>query len=311
MEKHFIFFISLIISIFNLNCHSQEIKNDSIKVNITNKFDLAYWIKNDTSCYKESGNVYLTTFDTSKTICFKNCFKPILSPDGKKLLISKLYPDSIHCVIVDLNTMQEQKYSLEYNYACKEAWSPDNNYLAFLSSFTQIGLAKSDNSSFSVLDFRTNMLINNPSWTSDGNYIMTGNASYIFLVGVKYNYVDTIFCVNQIVDSSFIGINGYSCLTFDSKYLIINAFVKEHIEGLVPPNASSIYIYDINSKKLTRITPIGLSTYDIELGLNNEVYFTGVTDYKNKIYGVYKVNIYNKKITKIIDHAYFSSCRIK
>ena len=244
----------------------------------------------------------------------------ILSPDGQKLIscsITKINDSyKTYLAIINLNTNKELKLNLKYNFdEFSAAWSPDNNYIAFIiypneGNVKQIGIIKSDNTGFRVLDFDSEEFLSPISWTNDGKYIIIGGNTNIFKIGVKQFYSDTIYFERTFGKFRLLPSNHAKYLfSNDNRYLIFNAFsVNDKIEDFFQYN-NAVYAYNMESKEITRLSPEGMSATEPCLGLDNDVYFTGYTDKKNNVCAIYKVNIITKKLTKVIDNAMNPSCR--
>jgi len=302
--------------LFGNNCKCQIFHGGKGKVENKNRYDIAY---------RKPGGVFIMKIDSNKEYCIAKAGYPFLSPDGQKLILNKSTKindsDKIYQVIIDLNTMKELKLNIKNKfYASSEAWSPDNNFLAFIFCYPdknylcQIGVIKSDNTGFRILDFSSENL-NSLSWSGDGKYIITSDGVNIFKIGVKQFYSDTINFFKTIYHQGRLCVPSFSgeakyLLTQDNRYLIFNALSAIDSTKKVIPSYSLIYTYDFILKKVTSLTPYEIYASEPCLGLDNDIYFTGYTDKKNNIYAIYKVNIITKKLTKIIDNAKNPSCRI-
>jgi len=310
------FVIIICICIFFANCTSQLSKIENKKNIYIQKYDIAFDRETIYNLNESNYKVHVIRLDSNKDIIFDSVYKPVLSSDGEKLLITKV-PDlndnlKNYREILNLNTMQEQKLEI----TCKhlyEAWSPDDNLIAFIIYYpgkmlSQIGIIKTDNSDFRILDFSSHILLA-PSWTNDGKYIVTSDLKNIYKIGVKQYYSDTINIFTAFGDTCSPSSETKFYYSSDNRYLIFNAYTnKMEMESFLP-SPEAIYAYDTQLKKIIRLTPVGMNATDPCLGVNDEIYFTGTTDKKQNLYGIYKVDVNDKKITLVIDKGEHPSCR--
>jgi hypothetical protein len=321
--KTSLYIVSLFSIFCNYGCISQNSSYDNYKISDENKYDISYVKEIDSVSKKEQ--VCVKNLVSNKEFCFDSVYFPNISSDGLKLVSIKYlkkknsYEDNI--VITDLISMREKKINMDMDYVnCYSlTWSPDNNYIAFTitdlkNAHHQIGIIKTDNTGFHILDFNSATELSKPTWTADGKFLIISDFDFIYRIGVKQYLTDTIIENDAISDTCKLDINGGGkWLTSDGKYLIFSVILyNEKFKGIIPPFNSAIITFNLTTKEIVRLTPPGLYATEPFLSENNELYFTGYTssETNNSIYSIYKVNIDNKKITKIINNAKNPSCRI-
>jgi TolB protein len=277
------FLTSFLLLIF-FSCHGQESKNL--------KYDLAFQRDNET--------IVLRFFD-KKELSFKDSSDPALSPDGSKIAYTKNGSeyDNFNRIIVvtDLQTGSETKLNVtDINYY-GASWSPDNSHISFnimVNGRWQIGLIKSDNTEFSTLQTNSGNGLFSPTWTADAKFIICHDMNTIYKFNLSGQVVDKINIKNTLGESYMMSSGTKFIETSDNKNIIFNCGINESMKGVFGP-VEAIFIYNIITKEIQRLTPKGVYAVDLSSFNDSTFLFTGSKE-EESLDCIYQVNIKTKKI---------------
>lgn len=332
MMKYFVFF-HILISIFCLGCNpittkeSERTSKDKIDSNKNNifhkKYDIAYMTLVNDSIGYWSWHTCVSNLDLNDEICFNgNIWDPLITPDGTKLIAyyKKSKESRSKKILIDLTTLQYRDIDLGYRCCYQIIPSPDTINAAVISAVrdssgvcldSKIDIINATHIEKSHLNIIKSASLSTPTWSSDGDYLVTNNSDKIFLYNFVKNSCDTIDATKLFGDTCQIYRSSRIWLSSDHSFLVFNAYSQDKmIKGEWYPNCA-IFIYDLFTKKLTRLTPEEITAAETVLVNDNELFFVGFTGIQKTDLCIYKLTINDKKIVKFLEEAQSISFRTK
>ncbi len=234
--------------------------------------------------YQDGNKICVIRFETNEKVCFEQATDPCLSPDGKKLSYTKQSGTSSHysrsIILADLETGTQTPLKVNNNNYYGAVWSPDGNYIAFNlfdNNEWHIGIINSDNTGLLNLRSPAGNGLFAPAWSSDGQQIITHDLTSIYTFNLAGEHEETFNIKRLIGDKYFISSASRFQFSDDQNRLIFNAAIDETIPGIDEPT-EAIFSYSFVSKKCKRLTPRGMSCFDLWLDADDTLYFSAIKD---------------------------------
>jgi Tol biopolymer transport system component len=296
-------FVVLLAFCLFIGCRKEEKKVEApadTEVNLT-VYDMAFQ-KDDKVC--------ILKYDDMKIDSTLTGSDPCISPDGKKIAYTDFSNDKRHVTIYNPTTKQQTPVNIPNDNNYGPAWSPDNNLLAF-SVFKNhnwyIGVVNKENSIFKFVTDKLTRGAYSPSWSPDSKRLIVQDLDKIYLLDLDGNILKT-FEVKEVAKNYSVSSSTKFIYTPDEKSFIYSAGVDEDGDFDEPPEA--VFIYDIQNKKIKRLTPKGLYCTDPVLNTKNEVLFSGSKSMDEPC-SIYKVSLNGGKPELVIKDASLPSVRSK
>ncbi|WP_316828347.1 hypothetical protein [Pedobacter miscanthi] len=245
--------------------------------------------KNFALAYQDGDKIVATSIDTMKQISFGGATDPAISPDGNKLaytLNDSLGNRSIW--VADMENKSQGKLQVNSNNYYGAVWSADGNHIAFSvfnkSSIWKIGIIKTDNSGYVLLDSASKTNAYGPSWKNEKE-IIAHDLENLYTFDLSGKLIDTQSIKTLIGNEYYISSSNNFFYSRDGKKLIFNASNGEVLDGL-HDRAEAIYILDLASKKITQLSPKGVHAPFLFVTADDRIFYSGeVKPYtQSKIY---------------------------
>ena len=228
--------------------------------------------------YQDGSKIVATSIDTMKQISFGGATDPAISPDGNKLAYT--VSDSIgnrSIWVADLESksqLQLQANSKNYHHA---VWSPSGNTIAFNlyndKGIWKVAVIKTDNTGFLVLGSKLANSVFSPTWKSETE-VTAHDLKNIYTFDAAGKMINTKAIVELLgSDYRIAGSNSFF-FTSDGKKLIFNAGFGSQVAEL-KGQAESVFVLDVSTKKISRISPEGLNVPYVFLTADNRIFFSG------------------------------------
>ena len=274
-----------------ISCKGQVMKKE--------KYDMAY---------KRDRDVYLLNLTDKKEFCIKDGSDPAISPDGLKVAYTKSTKPGTdlirYIMLVDLDTKSETKLNIKNNNYYGASWSPDNNFIAFeilIDDIWKVGFIKSNNSELRIITPNSGIGLFSPTWSSDSKYIYAHNLTKLFKYDLNCNLIDSIDIQKTFSENYYISGGTKFLFTSDNNYIIFNCGNNgtdkemKNDEGQV----EAIYVYNIKTKEIDRLSPIGMLVGYLANESDTSVLFSGFSE-NEKTDNIYRINLLTKHLELII-----------
>lgn len=278
--KQITLFIGLLL--FSVSCNT----------NTANKSD------NRIMAFQKGQSISIYHFSTGKTKELIKGYDPCISPDGKWVAYTastKGGGRKVKLINTETSEKKDLKVTNQNNYG--GVWSPTGEYLA-INIFAEnwdIGIINPNKIDFQRLTSDKGLY--SPTWSHDGKFILAHDLYNLY----KFNVNGKLIKQYNLEELSGDRFNFSSATQFylssDNQKLIFESAVDETIIGKELP--SSIFCYDLTTKEVNRLTPKGLSTYDVWVDKQDNVYFAG---FKNTIEPrkIYQTSLTDTTLIKLL-----------
>ena len=231
--------------------------------------------------YQDGNKIVATSIDTMKQISFGGATEPAISPDGNKLAYT--VADSVgnkSIWIADLENKSQLQLQANAKNFQHAVWSPDGNRIVFQITNDQnafkIGLVKTDNTGFLTLDPKSKLNLYSPTWKTN-HEILAHDLSNLYVFDLNGKLLITT-PLSSLIDKIYqVTANSSFFYTEDGKKMVFNASTG---------SAQNVFILDLDTKKVTRISPEGMNVPYIFLTADNRIFFSGADQSSavNRIY---------------------------
>jgi len=265
---------------FIISCNSNKATDENSKA-ILDTVSLSD--KNFALAYQDENKIVATSIDTMKQISFGGATNPAISPDGNKLAYTVTDSAGHRSIwVADMeNKSQLQLLANSGNYY-QAMWSPSGNVLAFSIFNTKntwkIGVVKPDNSGLMMLDSASAINIFSPTWKNEQELVGHDLAN-LYAFDISGNLKNTQSITALIGNDFSISSSNRFFYTSDGEKLVFNAINKSG------ETDEAVYILDLASKKVSRISPQGMNVPYVFLTADDRIFYSGAEKSStNKIY---------------------------
>jgi TolB protein len=300
MKKVFVF---LFVSILLVSCNNQSNENSS--QNISNSEVEA----KDTRkmAYQNGENIGIYDFSTGATKDLVKGYDPCISPDGEWLA----YTESIKkgsdykrvVSLISVENSERKSLDIKDDNHYGAIWSPDGEFLVFsiMKKNWQLGLIKPDKSGFRILQVADDIGLYSPTWSHDGKHLFAHNLSVLFKMNINGDVVEKYDLKKMFGEEFFFSSATRFFMLSDNLTFVFEAEIDETMDGLNGP-LSAVFSYNLNSKKVQRLTEKGFCSSGLWIDKQDRIYFSGFKNI-NESPSVFQTDLQNQKIIKIIDKA--------
>lgn len=234
--------------------------------------------KNFALAYEGEGKIVATSIDTMKQISFGGATDPAISPDGNKLAYTVNDTAGHRTIwIADMENKSQLQLKVDHDNYYQAMWSPSGNEIAFNifndKNFWKIGVIKADNTGLLILDNASGINVYSPSWKNEKELIAQDLAN-LYTFDVSGKLIDTKSIAGLIGKDFSIASNNRFFYTSDGRKLIFNAGNDDVVDGLTGPS-EAVYILDLASKKVERISPKGINVSYLFVTADNRIFYSG------------------------------------
>lgn len=259
--------LSLLAVACNSNNNSKTIETPKV---VDQKFALAYQFE---------GKIVAANADTSKQISFGGAMDPAISPDGNKLAYT--VSDSLNnrsVWVADMVSKSQAQLNVKSKNYYRAMWSPSGNMIAFSifnkKSLWKIGVIKADNSGYILLDSTSKLNMYAPAWKNE-NQLIAQDLQKLYTFDLTGKIVESVNITDLIGKGFFIASDNNFFYSRDGKKLIFNAGNNDILPGLTGP-AEAVYVLDLATKQVKRISPEGISVPALFVTANDKIVYSGM-----------------------------------
>lgn len=228
--------------------------------------------------YQDGSKIVATSIDTMKQISFGGATDPAISPDATKLAYT--VTDSVgnkSIWIADLENksqLQLQVGSKNYDHA---VWSPSGDNIAFNlyndKNVCKVGIIKADNTGFLVLDSKSANNVYSPTWKSKTE-LVAHDLQNIYTFDTAGKLIDTKPIADLLSAEYQVASNNSFFYTHNGKVFLFNAGYGKVVEELNHA-IESVFALDLETKKVSRISPEGMNVPYVFVTADNRIFFSG------------------------------------
>lgn len=262
--------------------------------------------------YQDGNKIVATSIDTMKQISFGGATHPAISPDGNKLAYTVTDSAGNKSIwIADMeskNQLQLQADSKHYDHAM---WSPDGKTIAFgflnKQQIWKVGIIKADNTGFISLNSKPADSLFSPVWKNETELI-THDRKNIYTYNLTGKLKDTKRIADWLGTTYHLSSSSRFFYTSDGKKLVFNAGFGQLVNELHHP-AEAVFILDMDTKKVSRISPEGMNVLDVFVKADNRIFFSGAEKpfSQSKIY----VSDLNGAIKMVVNKGTYPTATLK
>ncbi len=295
-----VFVFLIVILLFGCQKDDKKAETPNKEENMIS-YDLAFQ-RNDKIC--------IMKFDDKRVDSIIVGSDPALSADGKYVAYTDYSNDKRHVTMLNLTSKQNTPVNISNDNNYGPVWSPDSKLLA-LSVFKNrnwyIGVVNKENSIFKYITDKLTRGAFSPAWTGDSKRLIVHDLDKIFMFDLDGNVLKT-FSVREVAKNYSVSSSTRFTLTPDEKNLIYSAGVDEEGDFEEPPEA--IFSYNIENKKITRLSPKGMFCADPVLTANQEILFSG-SQGVDQIWSIYKISMNGGKPELVVKDGVLPSVKLK
>ena len=234
--------------------------------------------KNFALAYQDGDKIVATSIDTMKQISFGGATDPAISPDGNKLAYTLSDSAGNRSIwVADMENKSQGKLQVNSNNYYQAMWSHDGGAIAFnifnSKNLWKIGVIKTDNSGYVMLDSASKINVYAPTWKNEKE-IVGQDLTNLYTFDRTGKLIDTKLIADLIGKEFSISSSNRFFYTKDGAKLIFNAGNADSLDGLTGPS-EAVYILDLASKKVQRISPKGINVPYVFLTADDRIFYSG------------------------------------
>ncbi|RDC56861.1 hypothetical protein DU508_06570 [Pedobacter chinensis] len=234
--------------------------------------------KNFALAYQDGQKIVATSIDTMKQISFGGATNPSISPDGNKLAYTVTDSAGSRTIwVADLENKSQSQLQVNSNNYYQAMWSPDGNSIAFnifnSKNLWKVGVIKSDNTGYIMLDNASTLNVYSPTWKNE-NELVAHDLTNLYTFNTSGKLIDTKAIADLIGGDFALASSNHFFYTKDGRKIIFNAGNADSLEGLTGPS-EAVYILDLASKKVDRISPKGINVPYVFLTADDRIFYSG------------------------------------
>lgn len=234
--------------------------------------------KNFALAYQDGDKIVATSIDTMKQISFGGATDPAISPDGNKLAYTLSDSAGNRSIwIADMENKSQGKLQVNSNNYYQAVWSADGGAIAFnifnSKNLWKIGVIKTDNSGYVMLDSASKINVYAPTWKNEKE-IVGQDLTKLYTFDLTGKLINTKLIADLIGKEFSIASSNRFFYTKDGAKLIFNVGNTDTLEGLTGPS-EAVYVLDLASKKVTRISPKGINVPYVFLTADDRIFYSG------------------------------------
>ncbi|MDQ0636613.1 TolB protein [Pedobacter sp. W3I1] len=234
--------------------------------------------KNFALAYQDGDKIVATSIDTMKQISFGGATDPAISPDGNKLAYTLSDSAGNRSIwIADMENKSQGKLQVNSNNYYQAMWSADGGAIAFnifnSKNLWKIGVIKTDNTGYVMLDSASKINVYGPTWKNEKE-IIGQDLTKLYTFDRTGKLIDTKLITDLIGKEFSISSSNRFFYTKGGAKLVFNAGNTDILNGLTGPS-EAVYVLDLASKKITRISPKGMNVPYVFLTADDRIFYSG------------------------------------
>jgi len=268
-------FACIVISIIITACNSNKSEAENAKA-VLDTVSLSS--KNFALAYQDGDKIVATSIDTMKQISFGGATDPAISPDGNKLAYTLSDSAGNRSIwVADMENKSQGKLQVNSHNYYQAMWSPDGGAIAFnifnSKNLWKIGVIKTDNSGYVMLDSASKINVYAPTWKNERE-IVGQDLTKLYTFNRSGKLIDTKLIADLIGKEFSIASSNRFFYAKNGTKLIFNAGNADVLDGLTGPS-EAVYVLDLASKKVTRISPKGINVPYVFLTADDRIFYSG------------------------------------
>ncbi|MGM9476653.1 TolB family protein [Pedobacter sp. GSP4] len=234
--------------------------------------------KNYALAYQDGDKIVATSIDTMKQISFGGATDPAISPDGNKLAYTVNDSAGHRSIwIADMESKSQIQLLVNNTNYYQAVWSADGKAIAFnifnKKNLWKIGVIKSDNSGYVMLDSASALNVYAPTWKNEME-IIGHDLANLYTFDISGKLIDSKPIVGLIGKDLSIASSNRFFYTKNGAKLIFNAGNTDALPGLTGPS-EAVYVLDLASKKVARLSPKGLNVPYVFVTADDRIFYSG------------------------------------
>lgn len=234
--------------------------------------------KNFALAYQDGSKIVATSIDTMKQISFGGATDPAISPDGNKLAYTVNDTAGHRTIwVADMENKSQLQLKVNNDNYYQAVWSASGNQIAFNifndKKLWKIAIIKADNTGLVVLDNASKINVYSPTWKNDKE-LLAQDLINLYTFDISGKLINTNSIASLIGKDFSITSSNRFFYTSDGTKLIFNAGNSDVIDGLTGPS-EAVYILDLTTKKVERISPKGLNVPYVFLTADDRIFYSG------------------------------------
>ena len=233
--------------------------------------------KNFALAYQNGSEIVATSIDTMKQISFGGATDPAISPDGNKMAYTVTDTVGNRTIwVADMENKSQLQLKVNSDNYYQAVWSPNGKAIAFNifndKKTWKVGLINADNTGFVILDNQSAINAYSPTWKNEKELIAQDLIN-LYTFDLSGKLMDTKPILSLIGKDFTIASSNRFFYTKDGEKLIFNAGNADVLNGLTGPS-EAVYILDIASKKIERISPKGMNAPYVFVTADDRIFFS-------------------------------------
>ncbi|WP_316799238.1 hypothetical protein [Pedobacter frigidisoli] len=233
--------------------------------------------KNFALAYQDGNKIVATSIDTMKQISFGGATHPAISPDGNKLAYTVTDSAGNKSIwVADLENKSQQQLHADSQQFDQASWSPDGQTIAYqiqTKNGWKIGATRIDNTHNIILDEHSRTGYFGATWKNDKE-IIAQDLTNLYSYDVSGKELSKQLISGLIGKQLTVAAGNLFFYSSEGEHIIFSADNNEILPGSEKTGAA-IYILDLKSKAVRRISPQNTDAPDLFVTGDDRIFFSG------------------------------------
>ena len=233
--------------------------------------------KNFALAYQDGNKIMATSIDTMKQISFGGATHPAISPDGNKLAYTVTDSAGNKSIwVADLENKSQQQLHADSQQFDQASWSPDGQTIAYqiqVKNKWKIGTIRIDNTQNIIFDEQSKISYFAPTWKNNKE-IIAQDLTNLYTFDTSGKEISEQAIATLIGKQFMIAAGNVFFYSRNGQQIIFSAGNNEVMDG-AGKSATAIYTFNIDNKKVERISPQNISAPDLFVTGDDRIFFSG------------------------------------
>ncbi|RAV98941.1 TolB family protein [Pseudochryseolinea flava] len=261
-------YTGIVLLIILTSCADKKVEISATKVAVTPNVP-AIAFHRDSAIYLQREN--------QKPLFVVKGFSPAISPDGKQLTFQKYsLNNASEIFIMDLASKKCERLNVRSNNFHDAVWSPDGIHIAFnvfVDSDWKIGIIKSNNADFRILNDPSEWGIQKITWATDGKSIIAHSFFSLLEISLDGQPLQQMNIRDKISDKFNLSGNDRFWATTNKKGFYFTCGVREKSKGK-ERSVKAVMYYNRKTDKVTRLSPTDCYVDDLFVADDSTIFFS-------------------------------------